>query len=62
MDKDVIPISMVYKTAMNAADQIKALNTPHAETFIENISIHQFGNTRGKSFLNNNKHDIQFNR
>ena len=58
MNKYVMPVSMVYRTAMNTADQIKSMETLQAKLFIRSISIDHYGNTRGKVFLNNNEHDI----
>ena len=62
MDKDVIPVPMVYGTAMDTADQIKSLEILKAKEFIKIISIDDYGNLREKFFLNNNEHDIQFNQ
>ena len=47
---------------MDIADQIKSMETLQAKEFIENISNDHYQNTRGKFFLNNNEHDIQFNQ
>ena len=60
MDKDVTPVSILNCHECCRPNQ--GLNTPNVETFIENVSIDQFGDTRGKLFLNNNEHDIQLNR
>ena len=39
MDKDVIPVPMVYETAMDTADQIKSSEILKAKEFIKIISI-----------------------
>ena len=59
MDKDVMPVSMVYRSTMDTTDQIKSMETLKAKEFIKNISIDDYGKTREKFFLNNNEHDIQ---
>ena len=53
---------MVCWTAMDTADQTKSRETLQDKEFNRSISIDHYGNTRGKFFLNNNEHDIQFNR
>ena len=62
MDKDVIPVSMVYRTVMDTADQIKSMETLKSKEFIESFSTDDYGNTKGKFFLNNNEHGIQLNQ
>ena len=57
MDKDVIPVPMVYGTAMDTADQIKSLEILKAKEFIKIISIDDYGKLREKFFLNNSEHD-----
>ena len=42
------------RTVIDTADQIKSMEILQAKKFIENISVDQYGNTRGKLFLNNN--------
>ena len=58
MDKDVIPVPMVYETAMDTADQIKSSEILKAKEFIKIISIDDYGNLREIFFLNYNEHDI----
>ena len=53
---------MVCWTAMDTADQTKSRETLQDKEFNRSISSDHYGNTRGKFFLNNNEHDIQFNR
>ena len=55
---------MVYRAdsyRVDTVDQIKSVETLQAKEFIEHISNDHYGSKRGKLFLNNNEHDIQFN-
>ena len=44
---------MMYRTAVDTDNLIKSMKALQAKGFIENVSIDQYGNTRGKKFFKN---------